>query len=384
MLTLIRNGFVYAHGKIGIADLLFCAGRIVRLDERIEVPSWCEVVDATDRIISPGFIDIHVHVTGGGGEDGPATRTPEIRLSEITTSGVTTVVGLLGTDDVTRHPESLLAKVLSLQKEGVSAYMLTGSYQFPPVTITGSVRRDIALIPPVIGAGEIALSDHRSSEPGFEEFIRLVAEARVGGLLGGKCGIVQVHMGSGRRGMEYLLRMADETDIPISQVLPTHVTRSQQLLDEAVIFAKRGGNIDITASGTRTSTGIGSAVAIRQFRSADVPMDRITVSSDSNGSIPRFDQEGSFIGMAVAEIGELLNEFRTLVVEEGFTVPEILRLFTMNPASRTGLQNTKGSIDVGKDADLVIFNPDWSVDRVYALGKLMVSDGQPVVKGTFE
>lgn len=57
---------------------------------------------AAGLIAVPGFVDMHVHVAGGGGEAGPASRTPEARLSELLLAGITTVVGLTGTDSVSR------------------------------------------------------------------------------------------------------------------------------------------------------------------------------------------------------------------------------------------------------------------------------------------
>ena len=158
MFTLIRSGQLFTPDDRGKADLLMAAGKIVRIADRIDAPEGLEVevVEADGKLITPGFIDLHVHITGGGGEGGPATRVPEIQLSRITTAGVTTVVGVLGTDDVTRHPESLLAKAQGLEQEGITAFIMTGSYQFPPPTITGSIRKDIALIPHVVGVGEIA------------------------------------------------------------------------------------------------------------------------------------------------------------------------------------------------------------------------------------
>ena len=82
--------------------------------------------------IVPGFIDQHVHVTGGGGGGGFATRGPEAMLTDLTRWGITTVVGITGTDGTTRTPVALLAKVRALEIEGLTAYMWTGAYDVPP------------------------------------------------------------------------------------------------------------------------------------------------------------------------------------------------------------------------------------------------------------
>jgi beta-aspartyl-dipeptidase (metallo-type) len=273
---------------------------------------------------------------------------------------------------------------MGLEQEGVTAYILVGSYQFPPATITGSVRRDIALIPNVIGVGEIAISDHRSSQPTFEDMAKVAAEARVGGMLGGKAGLVQFHIGGGERGLEYLFRLVKETEIPIEQFLPTHITRSPAVFEQAIRFAQMGGNVDITVLGRRPTRRMSAGEAIRQLLSAKVSVEQITLSSDANGSMPVFDAKGNLIRMGVGDIRNLLEEFRSLVTKEGFSAADILRCITLNPAKRIKIDKRKGSLEEGKDADLVVFDPDWRIDRVYSLGKLMVSGGKPVVKGTFE
>jgi len=386
MFTLIRGGKIYAPTEMGSLDLLIAANKIVKIADRIDLPQSfdVEVVEAEGKIVTPGFIDLHVHIIGGGGEGGPSTRVPEIQLSQITRAGVTTVLGVLGTDDVSRHPESLLTKAIGLEQEGISAYILVGSYQFPPVTITGSVRKDIALIPKVIGVGEIAISDHRSSQPSFEDLAKVAAEARVGGMLGGKAGLVQLHIGGGVKGLEYLFRLVEETEIPIEQFLPTHITRSPAVFEQAIRFAQMGGNVDITASWRRLTRRMSVGEAFRQLLSAQVPVEQITLSSDANGSMPVFDEKGSLIRLGVGDIQNLSREFRRLLTEEGFPVSDILRCITLNPAKRIKIDQYKGSLDEGKDADLIIFDPDWRINRVYSLGRRMVSKGKPMVKGTFE
>jgi len=387
MFTLIHGANVYAPAELGPQDILIGADRILRIAGSIDLPPslTIERVEAEGMIVTPGFIDLHVHITGGGGEGGPATRVPEIQLSQITTSGVTTVLGVLGTDDVSRHPETLLAKAQGLEQEGITAYIMSGSYRFPEVvTVTGSLRKDIALIPHIVGVGEIAVSDHRSAQPTFEDLAKIAAEARVGGMLGKKAGLVQLHMGAGQSGMDYLFRLVKETEIPISQLLPTHVTRSSDLFDQALQFAKMGGNIDITVPGSRLSMRMNVGEALKKIVLAGCSLDQVTLSSDANGSMPVFDETGALRSLMVGEINNLTEQFRRLVAEEDFSAPEVLKCMTSNPAERIHIHSRKGTIAEGMDADLIIFDPEWRIDRVYAKGRLMVDEGLPTVKGTFE
>jgi beta-aspartyl-dipeptidase (metallo-type) len=385
MMKWIRNAELYRPEPAGRKDILVAGGKIVRIEDRIEPPaSWnLEVIDAAGRICCPGFVDLHVHLLGGGGEGGVATRTPEIVFSRIIAAGVTTVVGCLGTDDVSRRPEALLAKARQLEAEGITARIYTGSYHVPPATITGSVRRDLVLINEVIGVGEIAVSDHRSAAPTLAELARVSAEARVGGMLGGKAGLVHLHMGDGKAGLDPVFRLVEETDIPIGQFLPTHVNRNARLFEQAVGFARAGGHIDLTVMGENADFPKGTAGALARAQEAGVDGGQISLSSDANGSMPVFDQSGNLVRLAVADIAALHEEFCRLV-EHGVSLSDALALVTANPARRIGMADRKGGLFVGADADLLILEPNLSVDTVVARGRVVVKDGATVVKGTFE
>ena len=102
-MLLVKNAEIYAPEYLGKKDLLICGGKIECIQDSIrELPVECEVLDAEGKILTPGFLDQHVHITGGGGEGSFHTRTPELQMSELVENGITTVVGLLGTDGITR------------------------------------------------------------------------------------------------------------------------------------------------------------------------------------------------------------------------------------------------------------------------------------------
>lgn len=389
MITLIRNGLIYAPEPLGAKDILVVGSKIAALAEpgHIKIEGApVEVLDASGKTVLPGMVDSHVHILGGGGEGGPATRAPEINLEDIIANGVTTVIGCLGTDSVTRHMESLLAKARGLEAEGVSTYIFSGSYDVPPKTITGSIRSDLVLIDKVIGAGEIAISDHRSSQPAFEEIARLAAECRVGGMLGGKAGVLHLHLGDGRRKLEVLFRLIRETEIPAAQMIPTHVNRSAELFEEAIAFALKGGYFDITAcpeEETEESSGLSTEKAIALCLKRQVPLTQITISSDSNGSMPVFDRTGHLVGLAIATEKSLLLNFRSLLQKKILPMEDTIRLFSTNPAFFYKL-SSKGEIKPGKDADLIFFDRDLELRDVYCRGIRMMADGKLITRGTFK
>lgn len=388
MLTLIRQGTVFAPDPLGTKDILISGGKIAAVSEpdKIKIKGMdFEAVNASEKIIIPGLIDSHVHIIGGGGEGGPATRAPEITIEDIIECGVTTVIGCLGTDGTTRHMESLLAKARGLEVEGVTTYIFSGSYQIPPVTITGSIRSDLILIDKVIGAGEIAISDHRSSQPTFEEFSHLAAECRVGGMLGGKAGVLHVHLGDGPRKLEMLFRLIKETEIPATQVIPTHVNRNAQLFANAIKFVQSGGFIDLTAGDdpeARNGTEISIGESIRILLEKKASLSQVTISSDSNGSLPVFDDKGNLLGLTIATQKSLLKNIRYLVQKKVLKLQDAVKLLTVNPAFLYKLHQ-KGEIKVNKDADLVLLDKNLNMTDSFAKGKVMMANKKLIVRGTF-
>lgn len=387
MISLIKNGTVFGPEPQGEKDILIAGGKIVAVDDpgriRISGPAVA-IVEASGKSVLPGLIDPHVHILGGGGEGGPATRAPEIRVEDIVSSGVTTVIGCLGTDGTTRHMESLLAKARSLEAEGISTYIYSGSYEIPLKTITGSIRSDLALIDKVVGAGEVAISDHRSSQPTFEEIARLAADCRVGGMLGAKAGVLHLHLGDGPRRLGLVFRLASETEIPATQVIPTHVNRNPELFEESVRWALAGGYIDLTVGPEpepeNPEVSVEKAIALCLERR--VPLERLTVSSDSNGSLPVFDRSGRLVGLTIATQQDLLRTFQSLLRRQTIGVEDAARLFSANAAAFYKLP-AKGEIRPGNDADLAIFDSGWELRDVFARGRHLMADGKVTARGTF-
>ena len=378
LFTMISGGTIYSPALLGKKDVLIAAGRIALIDEQIQFPNnvQMERVDATGKIVVPGFVDLHVHLIGGGGEDGPASRVSEISLMSLVSAGITTVVGVLGTDAITRSPEALLAKVKGLRAQGLTAYMYTGSYHLPSVTITGSVDRDIALIEEVVGV-KIAISDHRGSQPTVEELARLASLARIGGMLGNKPGIVHAHVGAGSAGLAPIVEVAQKTCIPIRQFLPTHVNRSLALLSQGATYVRNGGYIDLTAHAAADGGNPTNEIGVLIDNGCD--LSAVTISSDGNGSMPKFNGIGELIGMKTGSVRILHDTFIDLVQTRQLGISAALQLFTTNPAQRLGLGTKKGTISIGADADLLVLNDDLKIDKVFAGGQLLVDEGKAII-----
>jgi len=387
MATLILNGEVFAPEPVGRKDILVAGGSIEAVAEpgRIRLDGLeVEVLDATGKRVLPGLVDPHVHILGGGGEGGPATRAPEIRVEDIVSSGVTTVIGCLGTDGVTRHMTSLLAKARALEIEGLSTFIFSGSYEIPVRTLTGGVRSDLIIIDKVVGAGEIAVSDHRSSQPTFDEVARLAAECRVGGMLGGKAGALHLHLGDGKRKLELLFRLIGETEIPATQVIPTHANRNRELFEDSLRWVASGGAIDVTVGPDPApdDPDVSLEDCVRAFLERGLPLERLMASSDSNGSLPVFDASGKLVRLTVATEKDFIRKFRDLVLKNVLPLDKAVRLFSTNAAGFYKLAG-KGRIAPGADADLILVDKDLALHDVFARGRRMMSGGRLLARGTF-
>ena len=390
MIKIIKNIKVYSPKYLGIKDVVISSNKIEGIYEDIKVPNDfinIKVIDGTNKILFPGFIDNHVHINGAGGEGGFRMRTPELKLTDLTRAGVTTVVGCIGTDGVCRDMSSLIAKAKSLEEEGITTYCYTGSYEIPVKTVTGNIKKDIMLIDKIIGVGEIAISDTRSSQATYTELVQTIAQSRVGGLLSGKSGIVNIHLGDGTRKLGYLFQLAEETEIPITQILPTHINRNGDLFKSGEEYINKGGYIDLTTSTPENLLAPGelsASEALSILIKNNSNIDNVTFSSDGNGSMPIFDEDGKLIKVGICSVSSLYDEVKKAIKNYNIEIEEAIKVITSN-VSKVLKLNKKGSIEIGKDADLVIVNEnDLSIDTVIAMGRVMVEKGEPVIKGTFE
>ncbi|MEZ5546052.1 MAG: beta-aspartyl-peptidase [Lysobacteraceae bacterium] len=382
----LLNARVFAPEPLGVRHLLLGGGSILWMGEDAEevrhVPG-AKTLDLHGARLVPGFIDGHVHVTGGGGEAGFSTRVPALPLSNYTAHGITTVIGLLGTDDVARGPRELIATLYGLRELGLSAYGHCGGYHLPPATLTGSVRGDIVFVEPLIGVGELAVSDHRSSQPTLDELLRVASEAHVAGLMTGKAGIVHLHLGDGERGLELVSRALAQSELPPRVFQPTHVNRRRALFDEALELARRGVTIDATAFPVAEDEDAWSAAtALLRYLDAGLPAKRFTISSDAGGCLPCFDAHGHIEHMDVGDSGALLETLGD-VLAAGLPLERALPPFTSNVADLLRLPN-KGRIALGADADLLVLDDANHAATVIAQGRVHRHEGRTVRRGPFE
>ncbi|AZB43251.1 beta-aspartyl-peptidase [Bacillus sp. FJAT-42376] len=390
MIQLIKNGEVYAPGYRGKKDIILAGGKIAFIREPGTIfpeEYVSRTIDAEGKLVFPGFIDSHVHIIGGGGEGGYKTRTPELQLSSAIFAGVTTIVGVIGTDGTTRTMSALLAKARALDEEGITCFVHTGSYQIPVRTLTGKIEDDLILIDKVIGCGEIAISDHRSSQPTWQELAKVASAARIGGMLSGKAGIVNIHVGDGKGRLDLIQEVCEHTDIPLKTFYPTHINRNGELFQAGIEYAKNGGIVDFTTSTVQRFLDQGEvkcSEGLRRMLDEGVPAESITFTSDAQASLPDFNENGDLIGLQIGDVSSLYREVRDAILIEQIPVETAIKVITSNPAAILKLPH-KGRIEEGLDADLVIADKETLfINSVFSKGRLMMQEGEMKVKGTFE
>ncbi|MCI6466234.1 MAG: beta-aspartyl-peptidase [Faecalicatena sp.] len=380
-MLLIKNAEVYAPEYVGRKDVLVCGEKIECIADEIDrLPVACHILNGKGLKLVPGLIDQHVHVTGGGGEGGFHTRTPELQLSELISSGITTVVGLLGTDGTTRSVENLYAKTAALNEEGVTAYMLTGAYGYPSPTITGAADKDVIFIESVLGM-KLAISDHRSPHVTIEELIQIASKIRVAGMLSRKPGILVLHMGDARSGLTPVIEAIERSSVPIRTFRPTHVNRNADLLEAGYEFVGKGGYIDFTC-GMEGQPSPGECIV--EARRRGLAKELMTVSSDGHGSWSNYAQDGTLLEIGVSKVDSMLQELQKMVKELSVPLEEALLYFTSNVAEAMDIGNRKGHIREGADADMILLDADLNLDTVIAKGQVMMEDKRIKKFGTYE
>ena len=373
----IKNAHVYAPQDKGIQDVWIAGGKIEAVSKTLPIINGIDCIDATGKILTPGLIDRHVHITGGGGEGGFCTQAPAVTASRLIHGGLTTVIGLLGTDGITRSVENLVAKAKALKEQGISVYCMTGAYGYPSTTITDSVQKDIVFIEEIIGR-KLALSDHRSSHVTSEELMHLASDVRVAGMLSKKAGILTLHLGDEIQGLQMVMDILDQTDIPIKTFQPTHVNRNPALLQQAIAFAKRGGTIDITCDSTE-----GVYQALMKIKEEGVCMDQVTLSSDGQGSWSKYDAQGNLLQIGVSDVDTIYKQIVYLVKQKNWSMEDALALGCRNVAKALELYPKKGVIQKGSDADLLLWDKDLNLDTVIAQGNILMKNGKLLTKEMF-
>ena len=371
MFTLYKNAELYTPNAMGKKDILLWEDKVFGIGENLETPKGYEgkEVDATGKIMMPGIVDTHVHITGGGGEGGFTTRMSELTFDEAVSAGVTAMVGVLGTDGYGRRPEDVLIKCMQLNELGFDCYMLTGSYTLPVVNILGEIAKDVIFFEKIIGAGEIALNDHRGSCLGYSDLLRIACDVRNGARLAGKKGTVNVHLGNYLGAFKTLLEVA-KTDITLRPIMiPTHINRTKEVFEESLEWIDFGGYADITGGNLGGAGAWSGTEAMELLYERNGNLENITMTSDGCGSMPSFDALGNLIGIEKGTSSILLEELRQVMKNGKIPFETAILPITKNGADAFGMKTGSGVIEVGGKANLLLLDAEGYLKTTVLNGK---------------
>jgi len=365
-LTLLTNGTIYDPDPAGEQDVLLCFDRILQigaLDQKALASAGLEVeiINAQGCLVTPGFIDPHEHLLGGSGEEGFSTQSPELSASEIIRAGITTVVGCLGVDTTMKTMAGLLGKCKAQKEEGLNSFIWTGGYKTPPQTVTDSISSDIMFVDEVIGVGEMAIADDRSTEPSAQELARIVSEANNAGMMSKKCGRTHFHVGEKENRLELLFSLVNDFNVAPDWFYPTHINRSEELIRQSIDLAKQGAYVDVDVVDEDL------AKQLKHYFDNGGPPDRLTVSSDASITSPQ----------------NLYRQIKKCALNKLYPLEQLLKLVTSNTAAALKLP-LKGAIKEGNLADLLVIDRQtFELRHVFSKGRHLVKDGKVNFKEAF-
>ena len=315
---------------------------------------------------------------------GPESRTPEAKLYELIEGGITTLVGLRGTDDVSRSLENLLTKLRGLENEGLTTFMWSGSYTIPTKTLIqdGDIKKDIMLIDKIIGV-KGCLSDHRSSIPSIHKISKLISDCRVGGLISGKAGKAYFHVGNDKEKLNLLFKIVNETSVPINSIYLTHMGRNKELLIEGEKWIRKGGYIDFTSDSdyNKDQQATNALLYLAQNEQNDFRL--ISISSDSYGSFPKFDRDGNLISYSYGKPNSVFLQIKKLIKKHNWSIEKAFSLATSNISNFLKFKK-KGELKEKFDADILIIDfQSFDIDYVLSRGEILKNTTW-IKKGMFD
>lgn len=363
---LIKNGLVktIANGDIENGQVLVVDGKIAAVGAVVEAPADAEVIDAAGCLVTPGLMDAHTHI----GLHNEAVRWEGLDINEMSnpvTPEMRAIDGIYPQDEAFRL--ALEAGVTTAVTGPGSANVVCGTATC--IKMCGDTVEEMILRDPV--AMKIAFGENPKGVYGQNGRKEPVTRMGVAALL--------------REELAKARRYAD--DVAAAEQDETK-TRPFDFKLEAMLPVMRR-EIPLKAHAHRADD-ILTAVRIAQEFGVDLTLDHVTeghlivdalvkagkpvlVGPSLGGKSKHELKEKTFrtpgilhaAGLEVCIITDApviplqhLALCAGLAMKEGLPEDAAWRAITLNPAKVAGVADRVGSLEVGKDADIAIFNDD--------------------------
>lgn len=376
---LVRDGLLVLKHTVAKGDLLVRKGKIVNIGMNLAGEEVTNL-DASGLYVIPGLIDIHCH--GGAGADF-MDGTIEAVTTVVNASlahGVTTLLGTILTAPI-EEMRHAMAAIVEARDERIAGIYVEGPFlsplrkgaQSPRHLLQPSLRvyeslvngfkdkiKIFALAPELPGAREII---HRLKKDGirpslahsnatFEETKEAI-----------ELGVEHfTHFFNGMRGFHHRDPGAVGAALLTPGVTLELIVDGIHVHPEAVKFLVKVKGIDNVCLITDAirATGLGDG----EYMLGD---QRVRVQE----GVARLIEEDSLAGSTLTMDQAVRN-----LVKLGVPLPDAVRAATLVPARVLGLERRKGSLEPGKDADLVLLDMDLNVRTVLIKGEVVYQDGK--------
>lgn len=380
---LITGGTVYTPTEtIHSGHLRIAGGKIkaIRKGRPGQAPSSLRILDASGRLVLPGFIDIHVN--GGGGSitlDGTLDALRSIAGAHVKFGTTAMLPAVMSTDDETlRRAVSAIAEAAEKGTGGANVLgaHLEGPFLNP--SRRGIHQKEFLRSPSIEYFDEIYdLARGRlrviALAPELDNGISLTRHATRRGVVVSLAHSdadyqqTRAAIGSGMKLCDHIFNamppLTHRAPGPVGAFLASRDTYVEMIADgfhvhpavmEMVIKTK-GTDRVILATDAMPPAG----TAMKKFSISETQFD---VKGNSC-----FAPDGRFAGTALT-----MNKAVKVILDSTSTsLADALKLASLNPAKLLGIDPTKGSLEVGKDGDVVVADADLNVHATVIGGTIV-------------
>lgn len=373
------------HEEISDAVVAVEDGKIARIGRRdeIELSAGAKEILARDMILIPGFVDIHIH--GAGGHD--VMSSTEEALSTVAKTvarhGTTSLVATTVTappDETRRCLEDIaryIASPANTDARATPTAEIVGIHLEGPF-ISSTCR---GVHPPgAIAKPSIALLDRYLEAAGGNVRILTLAPEIPGALdlveHGYARGIVvalghtdatyeQAHNAifRGARHAVHVfnaMRPFSHRETGVLGAVLTDDSVTAEIIADGVHVDDPAIRLLLAAKGPELVILVSDGTAATGMRDGSYRLGTFDVTV--SGGVCR-NREGKLAGSTLTLDRALQN-----MVRLGVPLLEAVRMATLNPARRIGLDKKKGVLAVGADADLILLTPELKVASIYTRG----------------